>query len=129
MGHVSKDSSNDAQVSYIGGLQEGDVVVAATDGLFDNISDGDIIDIVHEMSETKQNPQSLALQLTTVAHRHSLSKHNDTPYSVAATAEYGMIYSGGKPDDITCIVAYVQQGPTASTALGLTSVPNNTRQS
>lgn len=42
-----------------------------------------------------------------VAFDNSIDKHRVTPYSRAATEAFDMVYSGGKPDDITVLVAVI----------------------
>lgn len=42
-----------------------------------------------------------------VAFDNSVDKHRVTPYSRAATEAFDMVYSGGKPDDITVLVAVI----------------------
>ena len=39
----------------------------------------------------------------------AVHKKADTPYSNAATEEFNIIYSGGKKDDIACVVSRVSQ--------------------
>jgi protein phosphatase PTC7 len=107
LGHESKDSVNDVQISYIGGLKEGDVVVCATDGLFDNVSDDDILAAALANKAKGSAAQILAVQLIKIAHENSMSNTVETPYSMSATAEYDMAFHGGKQDDITCVVGYL----------------------
>lgn len=107
LGHESKDSVNDVQIGYVGGLQAGDVIVAATDGLFDNITDDNILEIIVNCLSRKLGAQALAIELVRIAHELSMSASSETPYSVSATAEFDMAFTGGKPDDITCVVSYL----------------------
>lgn len=48
-----------------------------------------------------------AVPLLQVAFDNSVDKHRVTPYSRAATEAFDMVYSGGKPDDITVLVAVI----------------------
>lgn len=105
LGHESKDTADDVQISYVGGLKEGDIVVCATDGLFDNVSDDEILSTIIDSRSKATGLQFLAMELTNFAHKNSMSHSGDTPYSIAATAEYEMVFNGGKQDDITCVVA------------------------
>ena len=45
-----------------------------------------------------------------MAFEKSLSKTAQTPFAVAATEELNMAYSGGKQDDITVVVAVLEEG-------------------
>lgn len=49
----------------------------------------------------------LLLLAVQVAFDNSVDKHRVTPYSRAATEAFDMVYSGGKPDDITVLVAVI----------------------
>lgn len=52
-------------------------------------------------------PLLLLLLAVQVAFDNSVDKHRVTPYSRAATEAFDMVYSGGKPDDITVLVAVI----------------------
>ena len=41
------------------------------------------------------------------AYHASMDKRRTTPYSLAATDYFDMVYSGGKRDDITVVVVHV----------------------
>ena len=86
LGHQSKDSVNDVQISYVGGLKEGDIVVCGTDGLFDNVTDDDILATALKHQAFRTGPQALAVELIRIAHEHSMSNIVNTPYSMSATA-------------------------------------------
>jgi len=99
-------------------LQEGDVVVLGSDGLFDNL-------FPHEIAAAAAHagppPASLWARLTRPsldvrrtadlllqrALIASQDRSRDTPFSQDAL-KYGLQYNGGKPDDITVIVARVR---------------------
>lgn len=38
------------------------------------------------------------------AFESAMDKHGVTPYSIAATEAFDMVYNGGKPDDITVVI-------------------------
>ena len=48
----------------------------------------------------------LTQRLTKLAYDNSIDKRKATPYSWAASEAFNMVYSGGKKDDITVLVAY-----------------------
>jgi hypothetical protein len=50
-----------------------------------------------------------ARSLTAAAFEGSVDRKRGTPYSAAATEAFGMVYSGGKKDDITVLVARVHE--------------------
>ena len=92
-------------------VQDGDVVIAATDGLFDNVYN---TEIVREVSQTcKQIPKGgnyeaeIARRLVIKARRTASDRSVlFTPFSDSAYKN-GLVHRGGKLDDITCIVARV----------------------
>jgi len=108
LGTASENSPEDA-VSIQLDLREGDVVVMGSDGLFDNLFDGEILDIVNtQMScseESRDNNVSEILAKT--AYNRSQSAF-ETPFRKLAY-DLGLVESpfGGKLDDITVLVGKV----------------------
>jgi len=96
----------EADVRCIADVEPGDVVVLGTDGLFDNLFDADITEIV-STAGARAHPQDVAQRLARKAYDTSMSE-SDTPFSVGAR-ESGIArfksYRGGKPDDIAVVVA------------------------
>ena len=45
--------------------------------------------------------------VVSAAYAASMDKRRTTPYSLAATENFDMVYSGGKKDDITAVVVNV----------------------
>ncbi len=106
LGHEGiADGVDDAEVYLIGNIIEGDLIIVGTDGLFDNLSDVEILK--HASDLNKKTPQQISMQLTNAAFEKSIDKKADTPYSNAATEEFNIIYKGGKKDDIACVVSRV----------------------
>ncbi|XP_057509970.1 probable protein phosphatase 2C 55 isoform X1 [Actinidia eriantha] len=83
-----------------------DVIVMGTDGLFDNIFADNIVDIAKMVIENGAEPEQVAWAIAEHAYYNSLDKSAATPYSEAALMA-GKERLGGKPDDITVIVAFV----------------------
>ncbi len=50
----------------------------------------------------------MSQRLTKMAFDASMDKNRVTPYSKGASEAFDMVYSGGKPDDITVLVAICQ---------------------
>lgn len=86
----------------------GDFLVLGSDGLFDNVSDDVILAEVQTQLTAKRRPNFIAQRLCALAFNNSVDKDALTPYSVAATEAFDMVYSGGKKDDITVVCAHVQ---------------------
>ncbi|KAG6607934.1 putative protein phosphatase 2C 55, partial [Cucurbita argyrosperma subsp. sororia] len=84
----------------------GDIIVAGTDGLLDNVFACEIEKILKE--EERVDSGKLAWRLAELALSNSLDKRRTTPFSVGAR-EAGFLCDGGKIDDITVIVGEVQE--------------------
>jgi protein phosphatase PTC7 len=119
-------------------VHAGDVIIVASDGLFDNVYEDDIERIVQTKLTVlnKNYPSSgksakhtsprttvgttllgfdnamsdLSHTLTVVASLNARKKRGRSPYSDAAT-DAGVLYEGGKEDDITIVAAYVHPAP------------------
>lgn len=89
-------------------LIAGDIIVMGSDGLFDNVSDETILSEVLALSKAGKRSSIIAQRLCAVAFNTSVDKDALTPYCAAATEAFDMVYSGGKKDDITVLVAHVQ---------------------
>lgn len=88
-------------------VQSGDLVIVGSDGLFDNVHDFNITQLV----ERHQGIAELADHLSAMASKHANDASYLSPFALnAARAGWsGML--GGKLDDITIVVARVRVGP------------------
>lgn len=117
LGTNSLDMPHDAH-RYELQLHPGDIVIAGTDGLFDNLS---VDDIMHELEKhigqlrnkasklsatDEETLTKLADHIATTAYLVSKDQNVTTPFSNSA-AKYNIEHRGGKMDDITIIVAMV----------------------
>lgn len=85
----------------------GDLIIVATDGLFDNMSDTDIVDELAKMEEvTSESIQWAANSIAMLARRHAFNSQYMSPFARRA-GENGIQTIGGKPDDITVLLASV----------------------
>lgn len=84
----------------------GDVIIAGTDGLFDNLYNNDITAIVVHAVRAGLEPQVTAQKIAALARLRAQEKDRQTPFSAAAQ-EAGFRYYGGKLDDITVVVSYI----------------------
>lgn len=102
--HEYASSAEDADlVSFY--LSPGDIVVMGSDGLLDNLNDSEIKAVLSEQLAQGAGPSKLVHVLVKHAFDASVDKKRDTPYARDASEAFNMVYSGGKPDDITAIVA------------------------
>ncbi|KAK1555665.1 hypothetical protein Q3G72_029715 [Acer saccharum] len=84
----------------------GDVIIAGTDGLFDNLYNSDITAVVVHAMRAGLGPQVTAQKIAALARQRALDKDRQTPFSTAAQ-DAGFRYYGGKLDDITVVVSYI----------------------
>lgn len=91
------------------GLDEGDVIVTATDGLFDNLYQQEIASIVSKSLEAGLKPQDTARILAKRAQEVGRSSSSGCPFADAAQAAGYVGYAGGKLDDVVVIVSLVQK--------------------
>ncbi|KAF8380016.1 hypothetical protein HHK36_027485 [Tetracentron sinense] len=87
-------------------VEAGDVIVAGSDGLFDNMFKHEIGETVLQGTKSCMEAQSLACRIAGLALYNSFNRYASTPFMKAAR-KAGRIHRGGKIDDITVVVAYV----------------------
>lgn len=104
-GSSAGDSPSLAQVFKVT-VAPGDVLIAGTDGLFDNLYDADITEAVVHAVEAGLGPQMTAQKIAALAQQRAMDPTKRSPFSDAAK-EAGFEYHGGKLDDITVVVSYV----------------------
>ncbi|XP_038722690.1 probable protein phosphatase 2C 80 [Tripterygium wilfordii] len=87
-------------------VASGDVVIAGTDGLFDNLYNNEVTAaVVHALKEGLE-PQLMAQKIAALARQRAQDRYRQTPFSTAAQGA-GFRYYGGKLDDITVVVSYI----------------------
>jgi len=106
LGTASANIPSDASVVSFE-LKEGDIVIVGSDGLFDNLFDAEILDIISTNSTGAVGVNTAEL-LAKTAFMKSQSMSLETPFRRSA-CELGLVDSplGGKLDDITVIIATV----------------------
>ncbi|WCJ19718.1 Protein phosphatase 2C family protein [Euphorbia peplus] len=87
-------------------VKEGDIVVAGTDGLLDNMYPSEVLEILEQ--ECDKEPEEIASVIAECALFNALDEEYFSPFAQAA--EKAGIYDklGGKYDDITVIVAKIE---------------------
>jgi protein phosphatase PTC7 len=75
----------------------GDVVVLGSDGLWDNLSDEEILEEVRQGLAVRERASALAHRLAAAAFGRSLDRGSQTPYSLGASEAFDMVYSGARP--------------------------------
>jgi len=99
----------DSADQYEFSVEDGDVILMATDGIFDNVPDRLL---VQEMDKVQHCKDELVLQqcansIALMARRLSRDSKFLSPFSINALAAGIEAGPGGKPDDITVLLATV----------------------
>ena len=84
-------------------------MVAATDGLWDNMFEHEVLAFVAEAQKSRKGPRALAKMLAVLAQRRGADGSVTTPVAVDAKAA-GREWKGGRRDDITVMAIYVVGG-------------------
>jgi len=87
-------------------VEAGDVIVAGTDGLFDNLYPRQIEELVRTKIEGGSDPQDVAWAVAGQAYCTSMDREAFTPFT-EGSLEAGKSSVGGKEDDITVIVSCI----------------------
>ncbi|KAL0581748.1 Protein phosphatase 2C 7 [Marasmius crinis-equi] len=105
------DSPSEAE-TYSTKLRDGDIVVAYTDGLSDNIYASEMVTIcslvARQGGSEDQQVQMMADRMVEFGRQSMMSHDKVTPFEREA-ARQGMFFRGGKVDDVTVIVALVRE--------------------
>lgn len=104
-GDSGGDMPRSGQVFVID-VEAGDVIVAGTDGVYDNLYNEDITGVVVSSVRAGLDPKATAQKIGDLARARALDKKRQSPFADAAQ-EAGYRFYGGKLDDITAVVSYV----------------------
>ncbi|EDW49369.1 protein phosphatase PTC7 homolog [Drosophila sechellia] len=105
--HVLSDGPESADTIKFP-MQQGDVILLATDGVYDNVLESVLVEVLTEMSGISNSVQ-LQMAANTVAlmaRTLSFNRNHDSPFSQNAR-KLNIDAWGGKPDDITVLLAIV----------------------
>lgn len=116
------DSPSDAQL-YDFSVKEGDIVVLGSDGVFDNLHDGELIDLVSRAHFPVGKPledrvSALAAAISRAAVCRSQDNEADTPFSKQARQAGFVNQKGGKEDDVSVVVAVLVRAPSRGGRVG-----------
>jgi len=107
-GNEERSDKPDAGIKYRVQIFDGDIIIMASDGLFDNLFDNEIIDIVNQ--SYKEPVQEIAKKLSLAAYVSSKNKTKNSPFSETIGKLIGY-HVGGKEDDITTVVMKISLKP------------------
>ncbi|KAL7574607.1 hypothetical protein ACA910_002960 [Epithemia clementina (nom. ined.)] len=89
-------------------LMRGDTIVMGSDGVFDNLSDAEIVDLVTvSLDRPNVKPSYLAKKISDQSRKVSLNGKAATPYAKQAKKNGDPDFAdgvGGKVDDVSCVV-------------------------
>lgn len=102
IGSGCDDTPDDALIEEFE-VRAGDILILATDGVFDNLFDDKIMSIVNDRPDSDQLAASIAAE----AHEAGLQVMGQTPFSVKAKSAGYEFFDGGKLDDVTVLVSLV----------------------
>jgi len=99
----------DAADQYAFSVEDGDVILLATDGIFDNVPDRLLVEEMDKVQHCKDEVvlQQSANTIALMARRLSRDSQFLSPFSINALAAGIEAGPGGKPDDITVLLATV----------------------
>lgn len=100
---------NFAETSSVS-VQPGDIVILGTDGVFDNLYSISVLNTLENLWQQSQQDftsQNIADALAKRAFDLSLDQNYFSPFSMNAILNAGMLFRGGKSDDITVSVGIV----------------------
>lgn len=86
-------------------LIPGDLIIMGSDGIFDNVGDDMLLDLITKSSRV--TPTQLAKKICDLSRKQSLDRQSVTPYGKQAQRRGDPAYKdglGGKVDDASCIV-------------------------
>ncbi|KAL4265225.1 Protein phosphatase [Pleurotus pulmonarius] len=105
------DSPREAE-TYQTRLRDGDIVIAYTDGLADNVFPSEMSTICSLVARSggseDEQVQAMADRIVDYARKCMKNKTRVSPFEREA-ARQGIFFQGGKPDDVTVVVALVRE--------------------
>ena len=102
LSEISPDRPRDARKMNFE-LVRGDIVLMASDGIFDNLSNDEIV----ELANSAPKANTIAKKVSERSRKVSLDSQAETPYALQAKKNGDPDFRdgrGGKVDDISCIV-------------------------
>ena len=104
LSHIINDGFDQAHI-YMVRVQAGDLLLVGSDGLWDNLYEWEVLELLSPGASCEQ----LARMLTRRAYERSV-RAAKTPFEDEAVATFGQCaWKGGKQDDITVIAAWIRE--------------------
>ena len=112
IGHNSQDTPAASSVLSSVDLLKGDIVVASTDGLGDNVYPAQILQVIEEEAAKDQSTldnddlHRMSARLCSLAREKMADEWGESPFGDKAICE-GIGFMGGKKDDVSILVVRV----------------------
>lgn len=115
--NVCQDSPDNAD-DYTIDLKDNDIIVSATDGVFDNLFQHEILTMVTEYKRKQEGNKiaqnSQATELAEIIVNAAIDKFKNpkgkkTPYQRKYKKTYNATWEGGKEDDITVLITVARR--------------------
>ena len=115
--NVCQDSPENAD-EYVVDLKDGDIIVSATDGVFDNLFQHEVLSIVKDYRKTQVpgllSTEKQAIELAGILSEAAIDKFKNpkgkkTPYQRKYKKTYNATWEGGKEDDITVLITIARR--------------------
>uniref|UniRef100_UPI00398EDB1F protein phosphatase PTC7 homolog isoform X2 n=1 Tax=Pristiophorus japonicus TaxID=55135 RepID=UPI00398EDB1F len=107
-GSILNDSPETAEGSTFN-VEVGDIILTATDGLFDNVPDFMILQQLRQLKDSSyKNIEETVKNIAEQAQQLAYDPNYMSPFAVHA-CENGLNVQGGKPDDITVLLSVVTE--------------------
>ncbi|CAG9324213.1 unnamed protein product [Blepharisma stoltei] len=103
---IFSDEVSDAD-KYSIQIRKGDILVIGTDGLWDNLFTEEVFAIVKKSYEENKNDLKIAAERLVSEAKNRMSSWDATPFSLESSKHTGKNFTGGKRDDVTVIVASI----------------------
>ncbi|KAH0785435.1 putative protein phosphatase 2C 80 [Histomonas meleagridis] len=110
LGYTKTDQPKDGTYDQIP-VQKGDLLIAGTDGVWDNVWNEDIEKIIQKVMNLKDKNVSekikeIAEEIAKTANENGKNTEYYSPFAQSAS-NLGYIYNGGKLDDVTVVSSLV----------------------
>lgn len=86
-------------------VREGDMIIAATDGVSDNVFPNEAATVAATLRKRGCKPQKIAQGLAHFAQQRAHAPSGLSPFALAARQQTKHTFDGGKLDDITVVFA------------------------
>ena len=103
-----QDNPENADYFQISNAAAGDLILLASDGVYDNLFDNEILSIIQSHKHIPLNVSVLAQEIASAAYRKSKMQNDvSIPFNERLEQCSHIVCDGGKEDDITVVIAHI----------------------